>query len=374
MADSIWRKEITTQSLNQALSGFWSWYMAQARAALPPSALAWLMDRGERKLIVRAGRSGISIDVGGEEKGFGAYPGAAPSAKELLGRLSQDGQSVKIILELPRDKFFVRSFEVPVAARASLAQSLPREIERKTLFKLDDIFFGHVVARSPGRPDRLKVTQWILRRDIAQAAVEQADLSLDDLDMVRPEPGSDGANELPEISLKRDANATAWLQKALIGMAAGGLCLIVAGLGVRAWRVDQIGASLDEEIATAEQRAGVVRSIANQATAEGALLTSLRRERENAPSLADLIEETARILPNSAHLTEWRLSEPKPGERSVDLVGLADSAADLPALFDKSPMFVNTTLTAAIMPDLQEKRERFSIQMRVRPKTPAGKK
>jgi general secretion pathway protein L len=348
--------------------------MAQARAALPPSALAWLMDRGERKLIVRAGRSGISIGVGGEERGFGAYPGETPSAKELLGRLAQDGQSVKIILELPRDRFFVRSFEVPAAARASLAQSLPREIERKTLFKLDDIFFGTVVARSPERPDRLKVTQWILRRDIAQAAVEQADLSLDDLDIVRPAPGSDGANELPEIPLKRDASATAWLQKALIGMAAIGLCLIVAGLGVRAWRVDQIGASLDEEIAAAEQRAGVVRSIANQATAEGALLTSLRRERENTPSLAELIEETARILPNSAHLTEWRLSEPKPGERSVDLVGLADSAADLPALFDKSRMFVNTTLTAAIMPDLQEKRERFSIQMRVRPRTPAGKK
>jgi general secretion pathway protein L len=373
LAESIWRKEITTQSLTQSLSGFWSWYLAQARMALPPGALAWLMDRGERKLVVRAGREGISIDVGGEEKGRNAYAPAV-SVKDLLSRLAEDGQSVKIILEMPRDKFFVRSFEIPVAARASLAQSLPKEIERKTLFKLSDIIFGHVTARSPDRPDRLRVTQWILRRDIAQAAMEQADLSLDDLDMVRPEPGSDGANELPEIALKRDVNATAWLRKALIGMAAGGLFLIAAGLGVRAWRVDQVGAGLDEQIAAAEQRAGVVRSIANQATAEGALLTSLRRERENTPSLADLVEDTARILPNSAYLTEWRLSEPKPGERSVDLVGLADSAADLPALFDKSPMFVNTTLTAAIMPDLQEKRERFSIQMRVRPRTSAGKK
>ncbi len=374
MAESLWRKEITTESLKHTLGGAWSWYLTQARSALPPATLAWLMDRGERKLIVRAGPTGVTVAVGDDEKHRGIQAGSAHSARDLLNRLAREGQSVKVILELPSEKFLVRSFEAPVAARASLAQSLPKEIERKTLFKLNDIYFGHATAKSPDHPGKLKVTQWILRRDIAQAAVEESGLSLEDLDLIRPEPGHESALEAPEISLKRDGNSAGWLRKALIGMAAAGVCLICAGLGVRAWRVDQIGARLDEEIAAAEQRAGAVRSIANQATAEGSLLSSLRRERENWPSLADLVEETARILPDTAYLTEWRLSEPKPGERSVDLVGLANSAADLPALFDKSPMFVNATLTAAIMPDLQEKRERFSIQVRVRPTNPTGRK
>lgn len=370
MTELIWRKDLTTESITQALGGVWSWYLAQARAALPPSALTWLLDRGERKLIIKAHAHEIVVNAGGD----GAKDSAASSARDILRRLAEGNQSVKVILELPRDKFFVRSFDAPAAARASLAQSLPKEIERKTLFKLDDIYFGHVIGKSPGHPEKLHVTQWILRRDIAQAIAEQAGLSLAEIDLVRPEPGSDGTNELPQISLKRDAQASNWFRRALIIMGAAGLFLLLAGFGVRAWRVDQIGARLDGEIAVSEQRAGVVRLMANQATAEGALLSGLRRERENTPSLSDLIEETARILPNSAYLTEWRLSEPKPGERSVDLVGLANSAADLPALFDKSPMFMSTALTAAIMPDLQEKRERFSIQMRVRAKNPSSHK
>jgi len=149
---------------------------------------------------------------------------------------------------------------------------------------------------------------------------------------------------------------------------------LVAGLGLRAWRLEQIGPQLDVAIAASEQRAGVVWLMAKQATSECALLSSSRREPENTLSLADLIEKTARILPVSAYPTERRLSEPKPGERNIDLVGLVSSAANLPALLDNSPLFAKTALTAAIMQDLQEKRERFPMQTRVRAENPASRR
>jgi general secretion pathway protein L len=355
-----------------AWSRVWDWYLAQARAALPASTLAWLQDRGERRIIIRS-QSG-SVEITGLDEDFNTKVAEGGTARDILTQFANLKQSVKVILELPRDKFFVRTLETPLAARTSLAQSLPKEIERKTLFKLNEIYFGHVIAKSPEHPDRLRVTQWILRRDIVQKIIEQAGLSLAQLDLVRPEAGSDGENELPQILLEHGAQTSNWFRRTLIAMCGLGLLFIAIGLGVRAWRVDQIGAQLDEEIAVAAQRAGAVQLMANQAIAEGALLSGLRRYRENTPALADLIEETARILPDSAYLTEWRLSEPRAGERAVDLVGLATSAADLPALFDKSPMFSNATLTAAIMPDLQEKRERFSMQLRVRTKKGASRR
>ncbi len=369
LGDSIWRKEMSTESFVRLASAFWYWYSAEAQTLLPPTTISWLLNRGERKLIIRAQAGGDVVSMFGDEAtpagGDGGMNNPAPSAHELLMRHSKANKATKLILELPREKFFVRSFEAPAAARAALAQLLPSEIERKTLFKLDDIFFGHVVGKSLEHPGKLRVTQWILRRDMAQSALEQAGLTLADLDMVRPTPGSDGDNELPQIAVKPSAKSSTWFRQTLMAMGVLGVCLFIAAATLKTLSVHKTGAQLDEEIAAAARQAGVVRTLARQATAESALLSGMRRERDDTPSLADLLEETARILPDSAYLREWRLSEQKPGERRVDLTGIADAAADLPALLDKSPMFFDTTLTTAITPDAQEKRERFSLQTRV---------
>ena len=53
------------------------------------------------------------------------------------------------------------------------------------------------------------------------------------------------------------------------------------------------------------------------------------------------------------------------GGRSIEIVGFADSAVGLPALFEKSPLFSDAGLTAAITPDPREKREGFSLQAKI---------
>jgi len=108
--------------------------------------------------------------------------------------------------------------------------------------------------------------------------------------------------------------------------------------------------------------------------AQSGLLKILHEERDRGPSFADLWEEVSHILPDGAYLTELRLLEEKPGERQVDLVGFADSAVGLPALFDKSPMFVEASLTAPITPNAQDKKEAFSLRARVRQKPVEGGK
>ena len=60
-------------------------------------------------------------------------------------------------------------------------------------------------------------------------------------------------------------------------------------------------------------------------------LIALRTARREGPQFADLWEETARILPDNAYVTDFRLSEPKPNEHVVDIIGFANSAVGLPA-------------------------------------------
>ena len=331
-----------------------SWYVAQARAFFSDATRAWLLDRGEREVIVRPRATNVSIEV------------VERSAAELQSISAKRSRSAKMILELPREDFLVRNFKIPVTTRGSLQQILPRELERKTCFKPDEILSAATLRPSASEADKLDVTHWILRRDIAQAALEDMGLSLDNVDMARPEPGSDGSNELPMIAIGGAKQESEHWRLVLISMATVALTLLVTSGVVRDLRDSQRGDQIDKDIAVASGRAKTVREMASRAIAKSRLLASLRSERKKQPTLGDLLEETARILPDSAYLYEWKLSESAPGAFVVELGGLAQAPTDLPSLFDKSRLFFETALTAAITPDQQSKRERFALQTRVR--------
>ena len=370
MTESIWRKNITMETIAGSVRSFWSWYLAQAQGL----RLDWMLDRGERRLLVRI--QGDDAAVLSVLDGAGAPSKERPdkttsSASDLLAWLSRQGRPARVILELPHEKFLVRNFDAPAVARAALPQALAREVERKTLFRLDEVFLGHAIRPNPQRRDTLRVTQWILRRDIARAAMERVGLTLDALDLVRPTPDPESAEAPADLVVSSAALGSPAFRRTLIAMGALGLGLFVAAGGARSWRDYQSGAQIEQELEAAAGNASTIRGMAAHATAESATLTGLRRVRANTPALSDLLEETARILPDSAYLTEWRLSETKEGGRAVNVSGLATSAADLPPLFDTSPLFFEAALTSAIVLDTQEKRERFSLRARVRPSTEA---
>ena len=364
MTESIWRKNIMMETIAGSVRSFWSWYLAQAQGLRPD----WMLDRGERRLIVRIqGDDAVLSVLDGAGAPSKETPGqTSSSASDLLAWLSRQGRPARVILELPHDKFLVRNFDAPAVARAALPQALAREVERKTLFRLDEVFLGHAIRPNPQRRDTLRVTQWILRRDIARAAMERVGLTLDALDLVRPTPDPESADAPADLVVNSAALGSPAFRRALIAMGALGLGLFVAAGGARSWRDYQSAAQIDQELEAAAGAASTIRGMAAHATAESAILTGLHRARANAPALSDLLEETARILPDSAYLTEWRLSETKENGRAVNVSGLAASAADLPPLFDTSPLFFEAALTSAIVLDAQEKRERFSLRARVR--------
>ena len=138
-------------------------------------------------------------------------------------------------------------------------------------------------------------------------------------------------------------------------------------------RRGQAADDLDQKIAEVSARASSVRKIADRAVAESRLLQVLHAERAKGPTFADLWEEVSRILPDEAYLSEFRLSDGKNGERYLDLVGFAELAVGLPALFEKSPIFTDASLTAPITLNAAEKREAFSLRVKVKD-SPTGDK
>ena len=81
--------------------------------------------------------------------------------------------------------------------------------------------------------------------------------------------------------------------------------------------------------------------------------------------IAQILEELARILPDTAWLTDLRIE----GD-TVEISGLSTSAANLLPVLERSPHFVDAALAAPLTLDPREDKERFSLRVRVRRQPP----
>lgn len=369
---SIWRKQLFEGSFADAALRFWTWYRVEFSALFSPSTLAWLRDRGERRLMLRAGEEPKALHLLAAKDDERTAPILAGElvASSLETALAQRGATraaTKIVVELPRQFFFVRRFDAPLAAQADLPRLLTLEIERKTPFKLADVLHGHIATTHPSAGDKLVVEQWILRRDLLARAIEGSGLTGEDVDVVQPVWPLDDPRPAPSMSVRVET-APGHHREGQIALAAAAVALILflTGVGVAYWRQEQEIESLDAAIAEASTRAASARRIADRAATDSRLLATLREERAKNPTFVELWAEVSRILPDGAFASELRLSERREGGRSMELIGFAESAASLPALFDRSSLFSDAKLTAPITPDPTEKRESFSLQANIR--------
>ncbi|MBY6242703.1 PilN domain-containing protein [Methylosinus sp. Sm6] len=376
MSSSIWRKELFEGSAAEAAARLWAWWRGEFFALFSPATLAFLLDRGERRLMLRVGETPIALHLVAAEDDEPAPPIlpdeiAASSLDAVLAARGVTREATKIVVELPRESFFVRRFDAPAAALADLPRLLTMELERKTPFKPADVLHGHVIAgragASHGGAEKIGVEQWILRRDLIARAVEGSSLSVEDVDLVQPR-WPHGEPTSPPAMRVRDAATEGPDREGRIALGAAvlALTLFAVGVGVAFWRQEQEMAAVEEAIAAASTRAAGARQIADRAATDSRLLATLREERAKNPTFAELWEEVSRILPDGAHAAELRLTDRREGGRSIELNGFADSAASLPALFDRSALFSDAKLTAPITPDPIEKRESFSLQANIR--------
>ncbi len=353
-------------SLKSAAERFFAWYRDEFFALFPSDVAAWLTDRGDRELILHAGGRELWLldSEGAPAWALSADEISATSLDQALAHHGVARKTAKIGVEIDGSAFFVRRFDIPAVAAANLGKLLAADIGRKTPFRLEDVVYGHAVSRRAS-PDKLGVSLWILRRDILPGAIENSGLGLADISFVRPSGLSPSAGPVPIITLEGKREVSHVFRNAVIAFFAATAVAAILGVGAILWRQNAAGEELDQKVQEMSARAAKVRQIADRASAESRSLSVLRTARRNGPLFADLWEETARILPDGAFVTDLRLTEPRPNERVLEIVGFADSAVGLPALFDRSPLFEKAALSSPITPDPREKREGFSLQATV---------
>ncbi|WFU18763.1 PilN domain-containing protein [Bradyrhizobium sp. CB3481] len=341
--------------LNAWGQGFAQWWLSGLRDAVPAGWRVWA--EGETRPQVTLWRDGDGVTCR-LKSGSGPAEIRIPVSHFNAGALEQwfTGQGVtregtNVAPVISHELFFLRELSVPKAAIAALPKILEQDIVRRTPFQLSDIWHA-ATAVGEEAGGVVPMCHWIIRRDRVEAALSELGLTSGDVDCLAV-AGADG-EALPVITFRtvRDEDP-AWALRAVRLLAAGALAAVLLGLTAFEWRQASVADALETALAEVRQSAQNGRDGMDPA----ARLFAMKAE----TGVLAVWDELSRILPDHTFLTETRIAD-----GTVTLSGFSADAAGLVRIIDQSPLFSGATLTSAITPDANERKDRFSLAFKLR--------
>jgi general secretion pathway protein L len=340
--------------------GFVSWWLAEFRAAVPSDWQSRIHGEAAPVLLIKHDRDFVICEITSAkvsaERRFPLPLFGAAALSTWLGECGLTRDQVIAGLALDRSLFFPREFILPKPALAALPKILEQEIVRRTPFQPSEIWHAATVAEAAAddlAPGVVAMHHWIIRKDRAEAALADLGLAAGDVDFL-----SDGG-ALPLIPLRQvEQQDPPWAKRAvkLLAVAAVGAALL--GLLAFEWCQSSAANKLEASLEQAAQ-GGTVTSGVNQA--------SRLFSRKADAGVLEVWDELSRILPDHTFLTEARIVDGK-----VTVSGFSADAAGLVRSIDQSTLFTGATLVAAITPDANERKDRFSLAFRVRGSRTSG--
>jgi general secretion pathway protein L len=334
---------------------FVRWWLSGLAEVVPAAWLHWAEQEAAPKLTVWREQQMVVCRLtsasGVVDARFPAADFAAATLETWLAEKGLGRDEVTLGPVIPQGLFFRRELRVPKAALDALPRILDQEVLRRTPFQLSEIWHAATDAAG-GTNDIASMYHWIIRRDRAEAALAEFGLKISDVDFLAT--GEAGAQTFPVIDFRTAGDEDpAWAPRAVRLLAVVALVAVVCGLAAFEWRQASVAATI--ETALAEARQGV-QSGRDGIDPAGRLLAM-----KSDVGVLEVWDELSRILPDHTFLTESRMADGK-----LTLSGFSADAAKLVRIIDQSPLFSGAALTAAITPDANEHKERFSISFKVR--------
>lgn len=345
---------------------FFSWWGQELYGLLPGGTSNG--ETAQARTVIGVEPDGLRLieAAGGKPAGLPAPEGTVPVPAMLayLASLARNKRAAGTIgLRLSNSACFVRRLELPAIARRDFGRLLAIDLERSTPFKSKDVLTAHLVDDAPSAKGLLKVRHLIIKRKAVEGL--KSEIEALGLKVTRVECLQDnGITVFPVNFLSPEAEAAP--QPGSSSIKTKGLALAAAALAASAVylyvdRHEQALQTLLEQTSklkakTLEQKDALAKS--KSAFAEIANYQKLRSE--SVPKVV-VLEELTRILPETAYVTDLKIDG-----TTIDISGLAASAAALVPLLEHSKIFVDATSTASLMFDPREDKERFAIRTRIR--------
>jgi general secretion pathway protein L len=342
-------------TIDSGLSRFLSWWGQELYGLLPGSRptpesasarVTLAVEPTGLRLIEAGGGKSVNTKFRGAPAPNGVVP--VPAMMAYLASLSRIKKSpTTISLRLPFSACFVRRTELPAGAQRDFARLLALDLERSTPFKTKDVLTTYTVDGAPTAKGLLKVRHLIIKRKSVEECLTE-----------------DGAACFPTNFLASSATPGATARP--IGIATTLLALGVAALAASATYtyIDHHAQALTRLQAETTRLKAISQSQKDALAKTQSAFTEIanyQKLRAETVSKVTVIEELSRILPDTAWITDLKLDG-----STLDISGLATSAAALVPILERSRTFVDATSTASLTFDPREEKERYSIRARIR--------
>jgi general secretion pathway protein L len=345
---------------------FAGWWLAEFFDLWPEFLLSRLHDHGAPVIRLQAASDGVRVEIASlrgrvVHSGFiGRSDYSAATLDRHLADTGRKRRDATVGIVLPPGSFFHRSFEIPARAWERIHAIARQELEHRTPFRADDIYFGMILDPQQRDTQTLTIHQSIVRRDLVEAARRDFDLTTAEISFVAPDTQEIGS-PAPGISLRPDANRTgSSARRLIVALAAAAAVLVCGDAAAFWWAQERAIATIEMRGAAERNKAAAVRSLEDEIVRVQSALHALE-ERRRLPSTATLWRETSRVLPDDSWATDWRRRN-----GSLSIAGFSGKTTELVGLFEKSSLFAETSLDAPITFDALTGRERFSLIIRTR--------
>jgi general secretion pathway protein L len=265
-----------------------------------------------------------------------------------------------VILHLAEGSGLCRVIHLPPAATSDLDAIVAFEIGRRTPFSPSDVVHDHAVLDRDGPDGRLRVRLVVVPRAVLTHA----------LDRLGDWPIEPAALELPLVDGGRATlvldrgrlgphdRKAGWRRDAFLALLVVALGCALAGVHLERRSAVRVDLLRSVEAAKAEASdALALREAVAAAHRDATALASAKRAR---PATIEALDELSRALPDGSWLTRLEIK----GDR-LEILGESESAADLVAILDASPMLTDVALRSPVTPTGDGQGERFHIGARL---------
>ena len=345
----------TRRTFGQVLT----WW-ANEMLALLPHRLKELAQRRERRLLVDVDGARVTFTLrdGRAVRALGELDGlpdraTTPAVIDDV-RHACAGRAIEVAVRIPAARALHRTVNLPIAAGRHLSAVLAFELDRYTPFKADQVYYGFAVKGRDRGKGELQVALTLVPRKEADPLLESLrGWGLEPTSLEVREGDAIRVNLLPAAHREAPPIFHLWRNRALAAMASA---LLVAVVAVPLVQKMEIESRLEEQVALARGealQADQVRKELQQLADEESAIVERRKQR---PSSIQVLEELTHLLPDSAWLNRFEMTDAR-----VTIRGEAANASDLVKLIESSGRFRGAAFEGAMTRDARTERERFTI-------------
>lgn len=259
---------------------------------------------------------------------------------------------------------FQRVVKFPGAAEHDIAKALQLDLERTTPFRPSDVYTAHYICDDNEASDhQVAANQVIIKRHTVDPILDVASESGVALTFVDCwNPNQDAPLPIDFLTAQDGRpSSSARGTNLLKGLIAACVFLAMAATALMFMRQHDALEKLTAATTTARNQANLVRQAIDRSETAASQLAVISKLRNDRTSTARILESLTSLIPDTAWLTDLRID----GE-TIEITGYARSATSLIQLFDRSELFAGATLSAPVMFDQRQDKERFSMRVSIK--------